>query len=184
MYTQVSSEICALFSSTFIWLYRGTVGIFNNSNIVHANICMNLFHSKSYHNLNAFILFIYLFIYLSIYLFIHSFIHWINYYYYFFGREDISDYHDSCFDDIGDILTSKVLSKQMLVHLFKTEPMLRLLNLSLNFKKISLLSTYISLHKFDVLCISENFLNFFFFETAFDNDNLEIGGVSLKNKTP
>ena len=48
-----------------IWLYRGTVGIYNNN---------NLFHNKSHHNLNACILFYFIHLFI-IYLFIHSFIY-------------------------------------------------------------------------------------------------------------
>ena len=40
-----------------------------------------------------------------------------------------------------------------------------------NFSKVFLLTAYISIHKFDVTCISETFLNSV---TAFDDDNLKI----------
>ena len=45
-----------------------------------------------------------------------------------------------------------------------------------NFRKVSLLRAYISIHKFDVICISETFLNS---DTAFDDDNLKIEGCNI-----
>ena len=45
-----------------------------------------------------------------------------------------------------------------------------------NFSKVSLLTAYISIHKFDVICISETFLNS---DTAFDDDNLKIEGYNI-----
>ena len=45
-----------------------------------------------------------------------------------------------------------------------------------NFSKVSLLRAYISVHKFDVICISETFLNS---DTAFDDNNLEIEGYNI-----
>ena len=45
-----------------------------------------------------------------------------------------------------------------------------------NFSKVSLLRAYISIHKFDVICISETFLNS---DTAFDDDNLKIEGYNI-----
>ena len=45
-----------------------------------------------------------------------------------------------------------------------------------NFSKVSLLRAYISIHKFDVICISETFLNS---DTAFDDDNLNIEGYNI-----
>ena len=47
-----------------------------------------------------------------------------------------------------------------------------------NFSKVFLLSTYISIHKFDVICISRTFL---YSDTAFDGDNLK--GVILYDLT-
>ena len=44
-----------------------------------------------------------------------------------------------------------------------------------NFSKVSLLRAYTSIHKFDVICISETFLNS---DTAFD-DNLKIEGYNI-----
>ena len=40
-----------------------------------------------------------------------------------------------------------------------------------NFSKVYLIRAYISIHKFDVICISEPFLNS---DTAFDDDSLKI----------
>ena len=45
-----------------------------------------------------------------------------------------------------------------------------------NFSKVSLLRAYIFIHKFDVICISETFLNS---DTAFDDDNLKIEGYNI-----
>ena len=45
-----------------------------------------------------------------------------------------------------------------------------------NFSKVSLLRAYISIHEFDVICISETFLNS---DTAFDDDNLKIEGHNI-----
>ena len=45
-----------------------------------------------------------------------------------------------------------------------------------NFRKVSLLRAYISMHKFDVICIPETFLNS---DTAFDDDNFKIEGYNI-----
>ena len=45
-----------------------------------------------------------------------------------------------------------------------------------NYLKISLLRAYISLHNFDVVCISETYLDS---TTALDEENLEIAGYNL-----
>ena len=45
-----------------------------------------------------------------------------------------------------------------------------------NFSKVSLLRAYISIHKFDVICISETFLNS---DTAVNDDNLKIEGYNI-----
>ena len=45
-----------------------------------------------------------------------------------------------------------------------------------NFRKVSLLRDYISIHKFDVICISETVVNS---DTAFDDDNLKIEGYNI-----
>ena len=44
------------------------------------------------------------------------------------------------------------------------------------FTKVSLLSAYISVHKFDIICLSETYLNS---ETSSDDENLEIAGYNL-----
>ena len=44
------------------------------------------------------------------------------------------------------------------------------------FTKVSLLSAYISVHKFDIICLSESYLNF---EIPCDEENLEIPGYNL-----
>ena len=41
------------------------------------------------------------------------------------------------------------------------------------YKKISLLSAFISVHKLDIICLSETYLNS---ETSPDDDSLEIPG--------
>ena len=41
---------------------------------------------------------------------------------------------------------------------------------------VSLLRVYISIHKFDLVCISEFFLNS---DTAFDDNNLKIEGYDI-----
>ena len=45
-----------------------------------------------------------------------------------------------------------------------------------NVSKVSLLRAYISIHKFDVICISEAFLNS---DIAFDDDNIKIEGYNI-----
>ena len=45
-----------------------------------------------------------------------------------------------------------------------------------NFSEVSLLRAYISIHKFDVICISETFL---YSDTAFDDGNLKIEGYTI-----
>ena len=45
-----------------------------------------------------------------------------------------------------------------------------------NFSKVSLLRACISLHKYDVICISETSL---YSDTAFDDDNLKIEGYNI-----
>ena len=45
-----------------------------------------------------------------------------------------------------------------------------------NFRKVSLLRAYISIHKFDIICIPEAFLNS---DTAFDDDNFKIEGYNI-----
>ena len=48
--------------------------------------------------------------------------------------------------------------------------------------KISLSSAYISVHKFDIICLSETYLSS---ETSPDNDNLEIPGYNtIRNDYP
>ena len=44
------------------------------------------------------------------------------------------------------------------------------------YKKVSLLSAYISIHKFDIICFSETYLNS---ETLSDDDNLKIPGYNV-----
>ena len=44
------------------------------------------------------------------------------------------------------------------------------------FTKVSLLSAYSSVHKFDIICLSETYLNS---ETPSDDENLEIAGYNL-----
>ena len=44
------------------------------------------------------------------------------------------------------------------------------------FTKFSLLSAYSSVHKFDIICLSETYLNS---ETPSDDENLEIAGYNL-----
>ena len=45
-----------------------------------------------------------------------------------------------------------------------------------NFSRVSLLRAYVSIHEFEVICISETFLNS---ETAFDDDKLKIEGYNI-----
>ena len=45
-----------------------------------------------------------------------------------------------------------------------------------NFSKVSPLRAYISIYKFDVICLSETLLNS---DTAFDGDNLKIEGYNI-----
>ena len=47
------------------------------------------------------------------------------------------------------------------------------------YKKISLLSAFISVHKLDIICLSETYLNS---ETSPDDDNLEIPGYNIIRK--
>ena len=49
-----------------------------------------------------------------------------------------------------------------------------------NFSKVFLLRAYISTHKFDVIRISQTFLNF---DTEFDDENLKIEGYNIVRKT-
>ena len=50
-----------------------------------------------------------------------------------------------------------------------------------NFSKVSLLRAYISIHKFDVICISETFPNS---DTAFADDNLKNEGYIVRSDHP
>ena len=45
-----------------------------------------------------------------------------------------------------------------------------------NFAKVQLLQAYLAVHKFDIVCISETYLNFGF---SFDDDNLDIPGHTM-----
>ena len=47
------------------------------------------------------------------------------------------------------------------------------------YKNVSLLSVFISVHKFDIICLSETYLNS---ETSPDDDNLEIPGCNIIRK--
>ena len=47
------------------------------------------------------------------------------------------------------------------------------------YKKVSLLSAFISVHKLDIICLSETYLNS---ETSPDDDNLEISGYNIIRK--
>ena len=47
------------------------------------------------------------------------------------------------------------------------------------YKKVSLLSAFISVHKLDIICLSETYLNS---ETSPDDDNLEIPGYNIIRK--
>ena len=47
------------------------------------------------------------------------------------------------------------------------------------YKKVSLLSAFISVHKLDIICLSETYLNS---ETSPDDDNLEIPGYNSIRK--
>ena len=47
------------------------------------------------------------------------------------------------------------------------------------YKKVSLLSAFISVHKLDIICVSETYLNS---ETSPDDDNLEILGYNIIRK--
>ena len=44
------------------------------------------------------------------------------------------------------------------------------------FTKVSLLSAYISVHKFDIICFSETYLNS---DIPCDDENLEVSGYNL-----
>ena len=45
-----------------------------------------------------------------------------------------------------------------------------------NYSKVSPLKAYLTVHKFDIVCLSETYLDS---NTAPDNDNLEISGYNL-----
>ena len=47
------------------------------------------------------------------------------------------------------------------------------------YKKVSLLAAFISVHKLDIICLSETYLNS---ETSPDDDNLEIPGYNIIRK--
>ena len=47
------------------------------------------------------------------------------------------------------------------------------------YKNVSLLSAFISVHKLDIICLSETYLNS---ETSPDDDNLEIPGYNIIRK--
>ena len=47
------------------------------------------------------------------------------------------------------------------------------------YEKVSLLSAFISVHKLDIICLSETYLNS---ETSPDDDNLEIPGYNIIRK--
>ena len=50
-----------------------------------------------------------------------------------------------------------------------------------NYTKVSLLKVYISIHEFDVVCISETYLDA---DTSDDDDNLKVTGYSLIQADP
>ena len=173
--------------------YRVTVGIFNNRCIVCRNFCTNLLYSKSYCN----------FTFIFFWVFFIAVIHFSIFVIYIVSLFP-KFFHANCkhiflFLRLALYICVTVLYLRciwlysILLKLSgdveenpdpKPKPCQ---NFSIcrwnvnsvsahNFSKVSLLRAYISIHKFDVICISETFFNS---ETAFDDDNLKIEGYIL-----
>ena len=173
--------------------YRGTVGVFNNRNIAICNLC-NIWYSQSFRNCSTFIFFNAIFI-CSAYLFtlqeclkssflsslrvkcrtIHTCLNLILYisilvlYANHFWLDEIVL---KLSGDIEENPGPKPSSNQSfsICHW-------NLNSISAhNYIKVSLLRAYISTHKFDVICISETYLDS---DTSDDDDNLKIAGYNL-----
>ena len=173
--------------------YRGTVAVFNNHNIAICNLC-NIWYSQSFRNCSTFIFFNAIFI-CSAYLFtlqeclkssflsslrakrptIHTCLNLILYisilvlYANHFWLDEIVL---KLSGDIEENPGPKPGSNQSfsICH--------RNLNIisAHNYIKVSLLRAYISTHKFDVICISETYLDS---DTSDDDNNLKIVGYNL-----
>ena len=188
------------FFSTFVSLipvnlnqYRGTVGVFNNRNIAICHFC-NIWYSQSFRNCSTFIFFNAIFI-CSAYLFtlqecskssflsslrvkcrtIHTCLNLILYisilvlYANHFWLDEIVL---KLSGDIEENPGPKPSSNQSfsICHW-------NLNSISAhNYIKVSLLRAYISTHKFDVICISETYLDS---DISDDDDNLKIAGYNL-----
>ena len=173
--------------------YKGTVGVFNNCNIAFCNFC-NIWYSQLFQNCSTFIFFNAIFICVA-YLFalleclrssflsslgvkfctIHTCLNLILYI-------SILLLHANHFwlykivlkltSDIKENLGPKPSSNQSF-----SICRWNLNSISaLNYIKVSLLRAYVSPHKFDVICISETYLDS---DTTNDNDNLKIAGYNL-----
>ena len=169
--------------------YRGTVGMFNNRHFASSSLNYSYF-SKKYHNYDTFTL--------AVGLIILTFCHLINV---LSNWKFISRF----LPDLAGIcnFSRKILYLSMigiyLHHIWLSLTIIRLSgdieenpgpkrnsfsichwNLNSitahNYLKVSLLRAYISLHNFDVVCISETYLDS---TTALDDENLHIAGYNL-----
>ena len=169
--------------------YRGTVGMFNNRRFASSSLNYSYF-SKKYHNYDTFTL--------AVGLIILTFCHLINV---LSNWELISRF----LPDLAGIcnFSRKILYLSMigiyLHHIWLSLTIIRLSddieenpgpkrnsfsichwNLNSitahNYLKVSLLRFYISLHNFDVVCISETYLDS---TTALDDESLHIAGYNL-----
>ena len=188
------------FFSTFVSLmplnlnqYRGTVGVFNNCNITICNFC-NIWYSKSFRNCSTFIFFN-AFLICSSYLFtlqecskssflsplrakrrkIHiclNLILYISIIVLYANPFWLDEIVLKLSGDIKENPGTKPSSNQSfsICHW----------NLNIisahNYIKVSLLRAYLSTQKFDVICISETYLDS---DTSDGGDNLKIAGYNL-----
>ena len=173
--------------------YRATVGIFSNCFIVCGNFCSNLFHGRSYRN----------FTFIFFWVFFIAVIHF-NIFMIYIASLFPKFFHPNCkhifiylrlalYICVTVLYLRNIWLYSILIKLSGDveenpcpKPKLWL-SFSIchwnvnsvsahNFYKVSLLRAYIFIHKFDLICISETFLNS---NTAFDDDNLKIEGYNI-----
>ena len=173
--------------------YRATVRIFNNSFIICENSCTNLFDRKSYSNFTfiffwvffiavihfiVFLLYIvslfpeffqasckHVFIYLRLALYIFMTVLYLRHIWLYSILIKLS----------GDVEENPGPKRKPCQSFSICHWNVNSVS-AYNFSKVSLLRAYIFIHEFDVICISETFLNF---DTAFDDDNLKIEGYNI-----
>ena len=181
-----------------LYQYRATVGIFNNRFIVCENFRTNLFHRKSYSNftliffgvlfiavIRFIVFFMYIlslfptffhanckhvFIYLRLALYIFMTVLYLRYIWLYSILVKLSG------DVEGNLGPKPKPCQSFSICHWNVNSVS-----AHNFSKVSLLRAYISIHKFDVICISETFLDS---DTAFDDDNLKIEGYIVRSDHP